>query len=152
MFLPRDGIALKSGGSIRGRAHGALPPSTSTLLRAGGSEPRIDFRKSRKYRKFPGGRLAGRHPASETANSGQMLRASESRCPRRGLRRWGPPATGGAEIAQIAQISKASMKWASACRRDVPLQIAQIAENTLGTATARGPGRKGKNANKSENL
>ena len=41
------------------------------------------------------------------------------------------PATGGAQIAEIAQILKTSMKWASTRSRDVPVLIAQIAEIIL---------------------
>ena len=44
------------------------------------------------------------------------------------------PARGLAEIAEIAQISGTSMKWASAPGHDVPLLIAQIAEISPGPA------------------
>ena len=45
------------------------------------------------------------------------------------------PATGLAEIAEIAQIRKTSMKWASARSGDVPSLIALIAEIRLRSPT-----------------
>lgn len=51
--------------------------------------------------------------------------------PSRCLHRQGPTATPLAEIAEIAEIPKSSMKWASERRRDFSPLIAPIARNTL---------------------
>jgi hypothetical protein len=69
------------------------------------------------------------------ATAPKLSTADVAYLPSRCLQRQDPTATCLAEIAEIAEISKSSMKWASERRRDFLPLIAQIARNTFRALT-----------------